>query len=224
MKNSLDHLYKNIHRLESQWGRDPNSVRVLAVSKNQSIEQIRTAYEAGQIAFGESYLQEALPKIKALADKTLEWHFIGPIQKNKTRGIAESFSWVHSVDRMIIAQRLNDHRPPSLGKLNVCIQVNISQENTKSGINVEGISALARTIQELPNLTLRGLMTIPEISSDFEQQRIVFKTLKDILNQLNHEKNYLLDTLSMGMTDDYPAAIAEGATIIRIGRGIFGQR
>jgi pyridoxal phosphate enzyme (YggS family) len=223
MKNLLDSLYKNIRQLESQFGRAPNSVKLLAVSKKHSVERIEEAYKHGQMAFGESYLQEALPKIYALADKSIEWHFIGPIQKNKTKGISESFSWVHSVDRAIIAQRLNEQRPAHLEPLNICIQVNISQENTKSGANVEEVFDLGQIIQTLPRLRLRGLMAIPEFSQDSNQQRAIFRELKKLFDKLN-QQGYNLDTLSIGMSDDYPAAIAEGATIIRIGSRIFGQR
>lgn len=223
IKNLLDNLYKNIRQLESQFDRVPNSVKLLAVSKKQSVERIGEAYNHGQIAFGESYLQEALSKIQVLTNKAIEWHFIGPIQKNKTKGIAQLFCWVHSIDRAIIAQRLNDQRPSHLAPLNVCIQVNISEENTKSGVSIDEVFNLAQVIQSLPKLKLRGLMAIPEHSQDFNQQRVIFHELKRLFDKLN-QTGYELDTLSMGMSDDYPAAIAEGATIIRIGSKIFGGR
>lgn len=224
IKDALDNLYKNIRQLESQSGRKLYSVHLLAISKKTSINHIKEAYESGQRSFGESYLQEALFKINTLADTNIEWHFIGPIQKNKTRGIAESFSWVHSVDRAIIAQRLNDQRPAHLPPLNICIQINISEENTKSGVNIEEVFDIAEFIQTLPRLKLRGLMVIPSPSQDLKHQHAVFRKTKEIFDKLNQLTSYALDTLSMGMSNDYPAAIAEGATIIRLGTQIFGSR
>jgi pyridoxal phosphate enzyme (YggS family) len=204
----------------------------LAVSKTQSIGAIQEAYQCGQTSFGESYLQEALPKIHALEKITanntannIEWHFIGPIQKNKTRGIAESFSWVHSIDRKIIAQRLHEQRPSHLPPLNICIQVNISHEASKSGILPEEALALAQlTQQSYSRLILRGLMVIPESSQDIQQQHHIFREAKKLFDQINAKLIHPMDTLSMGMSNDYPAAIAEGATIIRIGTELFGKR
>ncbi len=224
LKNRLNALYKNITQLESQFGRLPHSVHLLAISKTQSIESIRQVWENGQIAFGENYLQEALPKIAALHDIHIEWHFIGPIQANKTRLIAENFSWVQSIERLKIAERLNTQRPSHLPPLNVCIQVNISQESSKSGIIPEEVISLAKAIQSLPQLKLRGLMAIPEPLTDFQQQRKAFHQLHRLFTELNKTLSLSLDTLSMGMSQDYAAAIAEGSTMIRIGTALFGER
>ncbi|MCX7627770.1 MAG: YggS family pyridoxal phosphate-dependent enzyme [Methylophilaceae bacterium] len=204
-------------------GRPPESVVLLAVSKAHSTDAIRAAYAAGQVRFGENYAQEGLNKIAALSDLPLEWHFIGPLQSNKTRLVAEHFSWVHSVDRLKIAQRLNDGRPPRLPPLNVCIQVNISGEASKSGCEPSDLPALARTVAALPRLRLRGLMAIPEPTTDIALQRQRFRMLRELSEALQSE-GLVLDTLSMGMSDDFPAAIAEGATLVRIGTAIFGER
>lgn len=205
-------------------GRDPAGVRLLAVSKTFPAEDLRAAQAAGQDCFGESYLNEALPKIAALADPVPEWHFIGPLQSNKTRAIAERFVWVHSVDRLKVAQRLNDQRPGTLPPLNVCIQVNISGEATKSGAPIEGLEELARAVAALPRLRLRGLMAIPAPTEDLEAQRAAFRRLREIRDGLNERLGLALDTLSMGMSDDLEAAVAEGATLVRIGSAIFGAR
>jgi pyridoxal phosphate enzyme (YggS family) len=193
------------------------------VSKTFPAEAVREAYLAGQTAFGENYLQEALDKIHALNDLPLEWHFIGPIQSNKTRPIAENFAWVHSVDRLKLAERLSAQRPAHLPDLNVCIQVNVSGEETKSGVAPEEVEQLAREIVRLPCLKLRGLMTIPSPEPDAERQRRPFTQMRDLLRQLN-SRGMTLDTLSMGMSHDFPAAIREGATMVRIGTAIFGAR
>jgi pyridoxal phosphate enzyme (YggS family) len=222
LRENLQQLKLRIRAAEAKAQRSPNSVRLLAVSKTRGLAELREAVAAGQTAFGESYVQEALEKMTALADSHLEWHFIGPIQGNKTAQIAAHFDWVHSIDRSKIAQRLNDQRgerPP----LNVCIQVNTSGEFTKSGIPESELVSLAETIRQLPKLRLRGLMTIPAPESDPAKQRLPFRQLKiclDRLNQLGME----LDTLSMGMSDDMEAAIYEGATIVRIGTAVFGPR
>jgi pyridoxal phosphate enzyme (YggS family) len=208
---------------ERHYGRVAGSVRLLAVSKGHSADDIRAATGAGQRSFGESYLQEATPKLEALAGQAIEWHFIGPIQSNKTRGIARHFDWVHSVDRLKIAERLSAQRPASAGPLNVCIEVNLGAEPGKSGILPPEVPALAREVNRLPHLRLRGLMTIPPASQDFETQRRFFRRLQELYVVLARE-NPALDTLSMGMTDDLEAAIAEGATIVRVGSGIFGTR
>ncbi|MEJ2360577.1 MAG: YggS family pyridoxal phosphate-dependent enzyme [Gammaproteobacteria bacterium] len=200
----------------------PDSVRLLAVSKTHGIEQIREAIAAGQTAFGESYVQEALAKIAALSDAPVEWHFIGPIQSNKTAAIASHFDWVHSVDRLKIAQRLNDQRgdrPP----LNICIQVNTSGEASKAGVSEDELETLVPAIRQLPRLRLRGLMTIPAAETDPTKQRLPFRRLRHALEKLN-KAGMALDTLSMGMSGDLAAAIAEGATIVRIGTAVFGQR
>lgn len=199
------------------------SVRLLAVSKTFPAAAVREAYAAGQTAFGENYLQEALDKIEALRDLPLEWHFIGPIQSNKTRPIAEHFAWVHSVDRLKIAERLSDQRPSGLPPLNVCLQVNVSGEASKSGVAPEEVEALALQVARLPNLKLRGLMSIPAPESGEAAQRLPFARMREIFQHLNRH-GMALDTLSMGMSHDYPAAIMEGATIVRIGTAIFGQR
>jgi hypothetical protein len=203
-------------------GREPSAVRLLAVSKTFPAEAVREAYAAGQAAFGENYVQEALDKIAALADLPLEWHFIGPIQSNKTRLLAEHFDWVHGVDRLKIAERLSAQRPSKLAPLNICLQVNISGEDSKSGIAPEQLEALARAVSGLPGLRLRGLMAIPA-PAEGEAQRAPFARMRALqagLNALGLE----LDTLSMGMSHDFAAAIQEGATLVRIGSAIFGQR
>jgi pyridoxal phosphate enzyme (YggS family) len=203
--------------------RNVADVHLLAVSKTFPPEAVREAYQAGQVAFGENYLQEALEKIAALRDLPLEWHFIGPLQSNKTRAIAENFAWVHSVDRLKIAERLSAQRPPHLPPLNVCLQVNVSGEQSKSGVAPADAAQLARAVTLLPNLKLRGLMSIPAPAADVEAQRAPFHMLKKLFEQLNSE-GMALDTLSIGMSHDYHAAIQEGATIVRIGTAIFGTR
>ena len=198
-------------------------VNLLAVSKAQSTSAIREAYVAGQKLFGENYLQEALDKQSQLADLAIEWHFIGPIQSNKTQLIAQHFDWVHSVDRLKVAQRLNDARPNTLAPLQVCIQVNISNEESKSGVTQQELETLAKAISLMPQLKLRGLMAIPEPSTDNNKQRIQFKQVRECYDALL-AKGFSLDTLSIGMSDDYPIAIEEGATIVRIGSALFGAR
>ena len=195
-------------------------IGLLAVSKTKPAEAIREAHAAGLRDFGENYLQEALEKQTQLADLPLIWHFIGPIQSNKTRPIAEHFDWVHSVDRLKIAQRLSDQRPAHLPALNICLQVNVSGEDSKSGCSPEELTALARAVVALPNLRLRGLMAIPEPTDDVAAQHAAFARLR----QLRDELALNLDTLSMGMSHDLEAAIAEGATWVRIGTALFGAR
>ena len=203
--------------------RDVADVRLLAVSKTFPADAVREACRGGQTAFGENYLQEALEKMDALRDLPLEWHFIGPIQSNKTRAIAENFAWVHSVDRLKIAERLSAQRPPQLPPLNICLQVNVSGEESKSGAAPEAVPQLAREIARLPQLKLRGLMTIPAPATDEMAQRAPFAQMRALLVKLNFQ-GMALDTLSMGMSHDYAAAILEGATIVRIGSAIFGVR
>ena len=207
--------------------RPRSSVRLLAVSKTFPAEAVLEAMAAGQRAFGENYLQEALDKIALVAraqpQAPVEWHFIGPIQSNKTRPIASSFQWVHTVERLKIAQRLSEQRPPELGPLNVCIQVNISGEASKSGAQEDEVPELARQVAQLPNLRLRGLMAIPEPQADAALQRQAFARLRALAERLRLE-GLALDTLSMGMSGDMQAAIMEGATIVRIGSAIFGAR
>jgi pyridoxal phosphate enzyme (YggS family) len=198
-------------------------VILLAVSKAQSAEKLREAYEAGQTKFGENYLQETLNKQAELADLNIEWHFIGPIQSNKTQPIAQHFSWVHGVDRMKIAQRLNDARPDNLPPLQICLQVNISGEASKSGVAPNALLALVKAVSALPKLTLRGLMTIPEPTHDEALQHRQFRQMRELLQNLSKE-GYALDTLSMGMSNDYQIAIEEGATMVRVGSAIFGAR
>lgn len=208
-------------------GRAPQSVALLAVSKTFGFEAVLEALRAGQRSFGENYLQEALDKIAAVAaaapETKLEWHFIGPIQSNKTRPIAQHFDWVHAVEREKIAQRLSEQRPADLGPLNICLQVNISGEASKSGVTPAELPDLARRVAALPNLKLRGLMAIPEPEADFEAQRAPFARLRQLFEQLRAD-GLELDTLSMGMSADLRAAIVEGATIVRVGSAIFGAR
>ena len=207
--------------------REPHEVGLLAVSKTFGADAVIEAAEAGQRAFGENYLQEALDKIDAVRsarpDLLLEWHFIGPIQSNKTRPIAEHFDWVHSVDREKIAQRLSEQRPEHLPPLNICLQVNISGETSKSGVAPEEVLALAQTAAALPRLKLRGLMAIPEPAENMEQQRVPFRRMRELFDSLR-QQGLTVDTLSMGMSADMDAAVAEGATIVRIGTAIFGHR
>jgi len=198
-------------------------VKLLAVSKAQPSSAIREAYAAGQTLFGENYLQEALDKQAELTDLPIEWHFIGPIQSNKTQPIAQHFDWVHSVDRLKIAQRLNDARPDHLPPLQVCIQVNVSNEESKSGTNAAELQDLAQAITVLPRLKLRGLMAIPAPTHDINRQQAQFKQVRQCYDALS-AAGFDLDTLSIGMSDDYPAAIAQGATIVRIGSALFGAR
>ncbi|GGC70081.1 UPF0001 protein [Marinobacter halophilus] len=202
-------------------------MQLLAVSKTRSPEELRAAADAGQIAFGENYLQEALDKVAALNDlNQIEWHFIGPIQSNKTRQIAETFAWAHSVDRLKIARRLSEQRPTSLPPLNLCLQVNINSEASKSGCALTDLPELAAAVGELPNLKLRGLMAIPDPGQSESELRTSFRTLANALRALKQEQPEAgpLDTLSMGMSDDLEAAIAEGATWVRVGTALFGTR
>jgi len=199
------------------------SVCLVAVSKTFPAAAVRDAAEAGQCDFGENYLQEALEKLDQTADLPLVWHFIGPIQSNKTRLIAERFDWVHTVEREKIARRLSEQRPEARGLLNVCIEVNVSGEATKSGVAPADVPALARIVASLPRLRLRGLMAIPEPTSDMDLQRRRFATLRELKESLVRE-GITLDTLSMGMSADLEAAIAEGATMVRVGTAIFGER
>lgn len=201
-------------------GRAPESVRLLAVSKTKPAADVREAHAAGIVDFGENYLQEALAKQVELADLALTWHFIGPIQSNKTRPIAEHFQWVHSVDRLKVAERLSAQRPPQLPPLNVCLQVNVSGEDSKSGCSAAELPELARAVAALPNLQLRGLMAIPEPTEDIAAQHAAFARLRELMISLDLG----LDTLSMGMSHDLEAAIAEGATWVRIGTALFGAR
>ncbi len=204
-------------------GRNPDSVRLLAVSKACPAADLLAAQAAGQDCFGESYLNEALPKIATLTHPAPEWHFIGPLQSNKTRAIAEHFTWVHGIDRLKIAERLDAHRPPGLPPLQVCIQVNSSGEATKSGVSLAALPPLAQAVAALPRLRLRGLMAIPAPSDDITTQRAAFRPVRLAYEELQAQ-GLALDTLSIGMSDDLEAAIAEGATLVRIGSALFGAR
>jgi len=205
-------------------GRNAETVRLIAVSKTQLAEAVAQAYACGQRDFGENYLQEALEKQAALTHlRDIVWHFIGPIQSNKTRAIAENFAWIHSIDREKVAQRLNDQRPADLAPLQVCLQVNIDDETTKSGTSLAELPALAKAVNQLPRLQLRGLMALPAAANNADRQRLAFAKLRQALQSLQAQ-GYVLDTLSMGMSGDMAAAIAEGATMVRVGTDIFGVR
>jgi pyridoxal phosphate enzyme (YggS family) len=214
----LKNLLTQIREAELAYSRQPGSVLLLAVSKTKPAEDIAIAYQAGQRHFGENYLQEALKKQQELGAYAITWHFIGPIQSNKTRALATHFDWVHSVDSLKIAQRLSEQRPPHLQPLNICLQVNISEEASKSGIILTELPLLCEQVVKLPNLKLRGVMAIPSPQQDFEQQRLPYKALYQEAAKLE------LDTFSFGMTGDLIAAIAEGSTIVRIGTALFGER
>lgn len=223
IRDNLQTIGGRIRAAEQRYGREPGSVRLLAVSKKHPAAAIREALASGQTLFGESYAQELVEKANELAGSSIEWHFIGPIQSNKTHLIAETARWVHSVDRLKIAQRLSAQKPADAPDLNLCLQVNISGESSKSGVQPEALAELAEQVAELPGLRLRGLMAIPAPEDDFALQRAVFaqvRTLQEVLIA----RGFALDTLSMGMTDDMEAAIAEGATLVRIGTAIFGSR
>lgn len=219
----LHAVMARIRAAERRFQRPPGSVRLLAVGKTQPSTAIAALAAAGQSCFGENYLREALDKMDELAALNLEWHFIGPIQANKTRGIAERFAWVHSVDRLKIAERLNAQRPDRLPPLNVCLQVNIDRESTKHGLDESEVAAVAGTVAALPRLRLRGLMAIPTPAADFAAQRRPLARLRELWERSNAD-GLTLDTLSMGMSDDLEAAIAEGATLIRVGTALFGPR
>ena len=219
--DSLQAIQANIQLAKLAAGRT-DAITLLAVSKSQPSDKLRAAYLAGQRVFGENYVQEAINKQAELTDLAIEWHFIGPIQSNKTALIAQHFDWVQSVDRLKIAQRLNDARPKSLPPLNVCIQINSSDEDSKSGVDTGSTAMLAKEISAMPQLRLRGIMAIPAPTKDLAKQRTQFKIVASAFKTL--QQDFALDTLSIGMSDDYVAAIHEGATIVRIGSAIFGAR
>ncbi len=221
--SNLQAVRSSIAAAVAEAGRDADSVSLLAVSKTFPPAAVRAAYHAGQRCFAESYVQEALEKIAVLQDLQIEWHYIGPIQSNKTRVIAAHFAWVHSIDRLKIAERLAEQRPPQLPPLQLCLQVNISGEISKSGVPPHEVDELAQAVARLPRVQLRGLMAIPAPTPDIAAQRHAFARLRELRDRLNHG-GLRLDTLSMGMSDDFAAAIAEGATIVRIGSAIFGAR
>ena len=223
ISNALQAVRAQILCAAKQCGRSPESITLIAVSKTVSAATLRLAYVAGQQAFAESYAQEALAKIGELQDLAITWHFIGPIQSNKTKLIAENFAWVHSVERAKIAQRLSDQRPASLPALNVCLQVNVSGEASKAGVAPEAVADLAQAVATLPKIKLRGLMAIPEATLDCSKQRAQFRLLRELRDRLNAQ-GHALDCLSMGMSSDLEAAIAEGATLVRVGSAIFGVR
>jgi pyridoxal phosphate enzyme (YggS family) len=223
MKHRIETVVDQIDRFAQSGARSPSEIELIAVSKTRSGAEIRQAWESGLTRFGESYLQEAIEKQKALTDLPIEWHFIGPIQSNKTKPIAEHFAWVHSVDRLRIAQRLSNQRPETLPPLQICLQVNIDGEESKSGIEPDAVEELAHQIAALPRLTLRGLMAIPAPTDSLEAQRIPFQKLRQLFDRLN-QQGFTLDTLSMGMSDDLEAAILEGSTQVRIGTALFGVR
>ena len=223
LANRLSETLKRIETAALRHGRHPASVSLLAVTKQQSAEVVRTAASLGQRRFGESYLQEAIPKIASLQDLRLDWHFIGQIQSNKTRAIAEHFSWVHTVDRLKIAERLDEQRPPDAAPLNVCVQVKLAPEEGKAGIPLAEAAPLAKAIASLPRLRLRGLMCIPPPIETFEKQLAYFRTMSDLLAELK-SGGLLVDTLSMGMSSDLEAAVAAGSTLVRVGTAIFGER
>ena len=204
-------------------GRDPASVSLLAVTKKQPGGKIRKATAAGQRDFGENLVQEALPKIAELSEEGLVWHFIGRLQSNKTRAVAEHFDWVHSIDNLKLAERLSKQRPAGTPPLNICIQVNVDHEGSKAGVSPVDLPELAKAVSELPRLRLRGLMCIPAEREEFEEQRKPFRILRE-LSEFLASKDLRTDTLSMGMSADYRAAIFEGATIVRIGTAVFGER
>lgn len=216
-------VQQRIGDAEKKYFRKPNSVQLIAASKTRSAAIIREAAAEGLIHFGENYTQEALEKQRELNELDLTWHFIGPIQANKTRSIAEHFDWVHSVDRIKIAQRLNDQRPASLGQLNICLQVNVSEEASKSGITLQQLPELLNATIQLPRLCVRGVMAIPQASTDSQQQREAFTKVQSAVAKMKHSCD-TIDTLSIGMSNDMEAAIAEGSTMVRIGTDIFGPR
>jgi hypothetical protein len=221
--SNLQAVRARIAKAAEQVGRSPQEITLLAVSKTWQLDCILAAADAEQRAFGENYVQEGVDKALATADLDLEWHFIGPLQSNKTRLVAEHFAWVHSLERIKIAERLSAQRPAELPPLQVCVQVNVSGEASKSGCAPADAAALCQEIADLPRLTLRGLMAIPEPADDFAAQRAPFRRLRNIYENIR-ALGIPLDTLSMGMSHDLEAAIAEGATIVRIGTAIFGER
>jgi pyridoxal phosphate enzyme (YggS family) len=225
--DNLNQLYQRIQQITKNVNQSPNNITLLAVSKGQTADAIQSAYKLGQRHFGENYLQEALEKQEQLSELSdICWHFIGPIQSNKTRNIAKNFDWVHTVDRLKVAERLNTARSGHLSPLNVCLQVNIDDEESKSGVSTSEAEELAHAVTKLPNLRLRGLMAIPQKDQTEEKQRASFASVARLLSELKNNSPQLatLDTLSMGMSADLEAAIAEGATIIRVGTAIFGPR
>ncbi|WP_110601310.1 YggS family pyridoxal phosphate-dependent enzyme [Salinicola lusitanus] len=226
VSESLSSARERLEAALSAAGRPLDSAHLLAVSKTKPANMLRQAYAAGQRAFGENYLQEALEKQQALADlDDIEWHFIGALQSNKTRDVAEHFNWVHGVDREKIARRLSEQRPPALGPIDICLQLNVSGEASKAGVDIDDLPVLAESLLTLPNLRLRGLMALPAPSDDRDRQRHAFRQVATALAELQRRfPEAPLDTLSMGMSGDLEAAVLEGATIVRLGTAIFGSR
>ncbi len=223
IKSTLKYIQTQLNDCEKAYNRATDSVALLAVSKTRSVSEIQEAINCGQLFFGENYAQEGVEKIKTIHNLAVQWHFIGPLQSNKCRLIAEHFAWVQSVDRAKIAEKLNASRPATLPSLNICLQVNISGEDSKSGILPNELCSLAETVAQLPKLRLRGLMAIPAPADTFAEQYQAFLQMQQLFGELK-QRGYALDTLSMGMSDDFPAAIAAGATMVRIGSAIFGPR
>ena len=224
IEENLANVGARIRAAENKFARRANSVQLIAVSKTKPLSLVQQAIAAGQKVFGESYAQEAIEKKNALKDEAIEWHFIGPIQSNKTRPLAENFDWIHSVDRLKIAQRLNEQRPKALGPINILLQVNISEEETKAGVAMNELQTLIESVLQMPSLKLRGLMAIPAKSIEPDEQRSAFHRMSLLLAELNEKYETSMDCLSMGMSNDLEAAVAEGATFVRIGTDIFGAR
>ncbi len=223
IKSRLESVHTIIAESMAEYARTAGSVLLLAVSKTRTAEEILEAMAAGQHCFGESYLKESINKIDQLSNEAIEWHFIGRVQSNKTRPIAEKFDWVHSIDKLKHAQRLNDQRPDSMPPLNICLQINIDNEATKGGVEPEQAAKLIQQISALPRIKLRGLMTLPSPAHNLDEQRLPFRRLRELRDQLATDR-LPLETLSMGMSGDMPAAIAEGSTTVRVGTAIFGPR
>ncbi len=223
IQSRLESVRSSIAQATSEYKMPEDSVQLLAVSKTRTTEEIMAAYNCGQSRFGESYLQEAVAKVDQLRDTDIEWHFIGRVQSNKTRPIAEKFDWVHSIDKLKHAKRLNDQRPDSMAPLKICLQINIDNEESKGGVQPEDAAELIQQIRQLPRLQLSGLMTLPSPAHDMDDQRKPFAKLRELRDRLA-TSDLPLETLSMGMSDDMRAAIAEGATIVRVGTAIFGPR
>ncbi|MEX0618260.1 MAG: YggS family pyridoxal phosphate-dependent enzyme [Pseudohongiellaceae bacterium] len=221
--DNIAQLRDRIGDLERRYHRASGTTTLLAVSKRQPVAAIREAMATGQYDFAESYLSEALDKMAEIANEEIRWHFIGPVQSNKTGGIAANFSWVHSIDRLKTARRLSEQRPPHLPPLNVCVQINSSEERTKSGVCLDEAEALCDAVEDLDSLALRGLMAIPEACNGFEQQRLSYRRIATLFVTLKPRYS-VFDTLSIGMSGDFEAAIAEGSTLVRIGTALFGER
>jgi len=228
--SDADNIAKNLAQIQhniliycKKYQRNPGDIQLLAVSKTRPASSVRSAFNAGQQLFGENYLQESIEKINHLSDLAIQWHFIGAIQSNKTRELAENFSWIHSVDRIKIAQRLSKQRPVTLPPLNICLQINLNQESSKSGLNIDEVEPVLNEIISLPSIRIRGLMAIPIKADKLIEQRENFAQMKCLFQTLQ-KKHPQMDTLSMGMSNDMEAAIAEGSTILRVGTAIFGAR